>query len=1608
MADRIQLRRAASVLVAISVVLSSFTGFLIFAVGDAGQATSFEDTGDLYIGEDYDQSYKHVKGGLPLTGDLYIRSGGELIIDGGSLEFMQKYVEPDHPTNRISTLIIEDGGKLVLRNATLTARIIDVENALPSLGIMVRNGGVFEAYDSTIMASGHLVVDNSTFNLTRSKVAGFNDADVKDHCDQTLFPSTDFDDSLVMLFMSSRVNLINSSIEDVFESDNENGTSMFSHNYGFVNDVNAANGTRLGASYLFYRMPSKIANDAPTGPLDDLTKDDLNSYVIGAQENLWLDGFDIAGMMFSSDDDVELKLNIEYITSSDPSDISINYTHRNGVWADTGMVLEATPVDPVSGVRQQRTATWALPSMSAQDLHGLNIEIDNAGAGTIEVDRVWVSIALTLDTYRNITLAGNTDFTAVDTYIGVDQSNDAQKKNRMVLMDDSQAYLYGVHIDDEDKSNTPSEREYPFVMVETTFQATAGEANDYTSENVGNITDIGGPPYRYYAVKSGEQMSLSGFNTTGIRGTVLAIQLQTSYEIPGTSPSPQPNQIQWTVGDADLQNTGIVPSRIAIEPRPYSNSSDIFHLGLSDMASINELSIQFVNGDPSNTIQFNKIWLDITISPTIYIYRWADITVEDSKGQMVSGAEVHGVLQSTEGEAYYYTAEGVQDHPADEVLKYLGKTVDDFNVTGPDGKVRIPYLAEVRNLRVSNPYLNMTYRADVTFKSELWGDDSKSLAIEFQTYMALSKESASMEFNVVLDNLLILLPDLAVVSSDISFVPRYVMYGSEVTTLIYVRNQGECDAANVLIEAYDEAKLLGAANIDVSASGSATASITWTAGDHVGEYPITILVNRDRAVQESNYLNNEASRNITVGIPISDEDLVIGGKSLTVTGSLEVGSNIKIIKDGRLIMNGGSLEVLQNSNGNFTLTVSDNGALELINGASLTSNSGMIMFLNESAALRVNDSAIRSPVTIVAEGSSTLAFNNALIDSAVECSSQSQARVDAINTTFGKAWAEFGGHAVAHLTNVDILSISTFQNAKVYIYSWLSVTVWDGSGHSGTGHLLPGADVTMGYLKATPDGIPGTQIGTTDDNGEVLFKALRSKLTQNSVDNMGSVLIRAAYTFGDVTYYDDVYGGDPNSLTSVSMGGYNAPLASSVITASLHISSAKPDIDPPIYFDDEGPARGQTVLIWTHIVNNGPVDAYGVRVLFKDNTTGKELYNEVIPIVPKGGQANAVNVSLSWTATYPLEEHEIFLSVDPYDEINELDETNNNNTRSITVRGIADLVVGPGDITFDPATLARERGTTISVRVTNQGDVKADDVNVSVYAIDPLGQRRLIGTQFINALSDGTSASISLSWAPALAGSYTIQVIVDGEEKIEDINRGNNGAKVVRSVLDFPDLWITHINLSPPSPVAVNDEIAVTANVMNVGGVAVSNVVVNFYLNEISTQAMFGHATISSIPAGGSGQARVYLTASLAGGVLEEDQTIIAVVNPDQSIREIDHDNNNALQNLKVTENRPDIIFTGEVEVGRDAGPADSAAIGEKIYISTHAKNNGTTPAYDVLFAFYAAVQARGHRPGDRAQHHLDGQHDHGRLHPGGHLQCRRRVGGDRRHREHRIRRLHR
>ncbi|MCJ7517089.1 MAG: hypothetical protein MUO18_03885 [Methanomassiliicoccales archaeon] len=209
--------KSASFLIVWSLMFSSFAGLLLLGVPNVGQAVlpSEYSNGDVIIGADYAISNWAIANRVQyMDGNLTIRSGGVVTITNGGLSFTQD-TGPDRiagtADDHVYTLIVEDGGRLVLERSTLTTHL-DLLSDFPSLGVIVRNGGEFEVRNSTLKFPGHMVVDDSTLTMWNATVVGQDPADIGNYCNNTQFLSDSFDDSPVMLFISSVVNIYDSEI----------------------------------------------------------------------------------------------------------------------------------------------------------------------------------------------------------------------------------------------------------------------------------------------------------------------------------------------------------------------------------------------------------------------------------------------------------------------------------------------------------------------------------------------------------------------------------------------------------------------------------------------------------------------------------------------------------------------------------------------------------------------------------------------------------------------------------------------------------------------------------------------------------------------------------------------------------------------------------------------------------------------------------------------------------------------------------------------------------------------------------------------------------------------------------------------------------------------------------------------------------------------------------------------------------------------------------------------------------------------------------------------------------------------------------------------------
>lgn len=1666
MKGRTMASRAASIMIAIGLLLSPLAS-VVFLVGTSegmGPLPSDYSNGDRIIGSDYAVETWSVTSTYTMNGNLTIRAGGVVTVNGGGLVFAENIGSDNTPgtdDDRVYTLIIEDGGKLILKNSTLTTNLNQL-NSFPSLGVIVRNGGVLEAYDSVLSFPGHLIVDDSTLNMWRSEITG--NKDVGEYCNETYFPQEIFQWAPVLMFMSSTINLFDSKLPNIYQAPNPDAVNttkiyngMYNHDYPFVVDVNnPTTGARESAAYYLERMPAAKGSTDNTGSdLYNLQVSDRLYYDILNDEVMQIDGFNPGGLVFSASDDVEATLHIQYYTDSGFSSSSnVEYWYRNGETGEISLSFEETSIDPVTGLPIEETKTAALPKMSSLDLYGLNLRFTNNGGQTLHINKIWITFEIVEPTYTSINLAGNTRFTAVNSTLGVDFSNKVNH-NTLVLRDSSMAYLYGITIDNSpEKAVPPADRQPAFVTIDRTVEAlvSSKSPNDDTGQSIGGLTSIDGT---YYQIGGGKTMELNGFNTSDLNGPLSAATITLTYSTDvGYTMG---NYLQWRAEDGTFQNTSIRPQNT---PSAVSISFNLYNQGVKEVSDVKNLEVRFFNSDQSASVIVNKISVAMTLSPTIYIYRWANVTVTDVQSVPVSGAEVDSVLQNSGATAFYYTPDGQRTYPSDEVLQYLGRDMTNYAVTDNEGKVRLPFLSEVINEANPNPYAAYTYELMVTYVNSTGSTFTNSTGLAFNPYPDMSPANTWKEIKITMPALALELPDLVILpitltpttvydgesvqiaavihnrgkttatrvevsivgyingsipafwsnqtvdniapgtdndrplttvtwanipkgmhtisvlidpdreiseesksnnvmskqftvlanladltltSTDITFDPQEAMSGETVTATIFVNNTGRAAADNATVSLYAGSataggQYIGSVKVTVSAGGFVQTTFSWKPSQ-IGTYPVFVYVNADRSIAEYNYDNNAAFKTITVTMTIDGDALIVGGEeypTLTISGpnAFSWAYDVAVINDGVLTISNTAFTEVQSSAYQRAVLVKDNGAMVLTGGTVLNSNFNMNVYLKDHANLTVTGSKIMSSIHIIADDNSTVYVRSSELGADLVAPETSYAQVVAQDTTFGRAWSSFGGHAAAYVTNVSIASLNAQDSAVIYHYRWVKVVVLDG-----TGERLPAAYVAIRHLVKDL-----RASGLTGPDGVITFRVLTDVRTAGMTVTegfIGDYIVNTTYTFQGQSFPGQY--AQPAGIT-----GYSEPLARAAPTlVTLSVPGALPDLDPPIYVSTNNPVHYQNVTVSTTISNIGVVAAHNVQVVFTEN--GSTFYQYTIPVIQPG---ETMDITAIWNARN-LGQRVIGVVIDPLGRINELDKTNNANQTTVTVQGIADLSVQRNDVTISPTTPARGQTSTISVRVWNTGDVDASNVLVSFY-ITRGTTRTLLTSTTIDNIDRGESGEASVSWTPSQPGTYTIEVIVDQNGGITEISEANNAVSFTQKVLDYADLRPNYMVLSPASPVNIGQTVSVDAAIKNIGEVAARNVTVHFYLGSTSGTP-FDVQQIGLL----NPDQTITVTGRWNVGLLEggaSSTRIFVVVNPESTdrINEISYTNNEISQIVTVNDLRADILFVNEVTVKRSGEAVTHAAQGETVEVSATAKNGGSTAAIAAAFYFYA------------------------------------------------------
>jgi len=118
----------------------------------------------------------------------------------------------------------------------------------------------------------------------------------------------------------------------------------------------------------------------------------------------------------------------------------------------------------------------------------------------------------------------------------------------------------------------------------------------------------------------------------------------------------------------------------------------------------------------------------------------------------------------------------------------------------------------------------------------------------------------------------------------------------------------------------------------------------------------------------------------------------------------------------------------------------------------------------------------------------------------------------------------------------------------------------------------------------------------------------------------------------------------------------------------INFKKKRPDLLPlNISFSNNNPRENENITIYSTILNNGTLQAKNILVQFYDGncTNGTQINGNITIAKLKKGENITINVT--WIA-FPIGPHNISVCVDPFNTINETNETNNNLTVPLNVQ----------------------------------------------------------------------------------------------------------------------------------------------------------------------------------------------------------------------------------------------------------------------------------------------------------------------------------------------------
>ena len=264
------------------------------------------------------------------------------------------------------------------------------------------------------------------------------------------------------------------------------------------------------------------------------------------------------------------------------------------------------------------------------------------------------------------------------------------------------------------------------------------------------------------------------------------------------------------------------------------------------------------------------------------------------------------------------------------------------------------------------------------------------------------------------------------------------------------------------------------------------------------------------------------------------------------------------------------------------------------------------------------------------------------------------------------------------------------------------------------------------------------------ENNSIIVHGDEITFTGTGTDPEDGILANSS-----LVWASDIYGiigiGNEFNTYNLSPGRHNITLrvndsAGLIGTDSMEIQINAPDLtlnSSDILFSNPNPAAGEIITINATIRNIGLINATNVNVQFYDGILEFQISNVTISTI-RAGESGTVNAT--WDTTGKMGKHSISVAIDLDDSIEEMNETNNQASKSVVVNEnhlpIANFTYTPGN---------PDANQTITFNASSSYD---PDGNITDYEWD-----------FGDGNTTNTTESI-INHSYALAGNYNVSLTV--------------------------------------------------------------------------------------------------------------------------------------------------------------------------------------------------------------------------------------------------------